>query len=420
MLSRLARYLERGWKFHSLLSQVRDSRQNPDIPASAVFLSVFGMYAVRLGSFNGIEQQLRIPRRWDPWVGPLKPSADTLGYALERSDPEGPRAMLAAVAGLCKRKKVFRRLYPDAYWVGALDGIETQKSRNRCCDQCLVRKVKVKKWEGSEKVEVEVTEYYHRSVVLQLVGVVPAFPLDEEPLLPGETETTAGMRLLERFHSRMPRFLDVLTTDAFYLQAPFAKRALDLGYGLVMVLKQEDRDLYKDAEGLFPSAKSETVALVNGTAEVWDVKDLTTWSQLGRPVRVVRSLEKTLERKRVAKKWVEQEVERDWRWAVVFSGAQQPPGDLIRRWGHARWDEETRGFGELTQHWHLNHCYHHHPTAMLVCRLILFLAFILTTIFFTRNLKPALREGRTRLHLAQLLYDDLVRGGLESFWAQPP
>lgn len=57
---------------------------------------------------------------------------------------------------------------------------------------------------------------------------------------------------------------------------------------------------------------------------------------------------------------------------------------------------------------------------MLVCRLILFLAFVLTTIFFARNLKPALREGRTRLHLAQLCHDDLVRGGLESFWAQPP
>lgn len=417
MLGRLARYLDRHWDFRDNLAVIRDARQDPEVPTSAVFLSVFGMHAVRLGSFNGLEQQLKIPKRWDPWVGPLKPSADTLGYALERFDPEGPRTMLATVARLCKRKKMFQRLYPDAYWVGALDGIETQKSRNRCCSQCLVREVEVKNKKGEK---VKVTEYYHRSVVLQLVGVVPAFPLDEEPLLPGETETTAGLRLLERFHQRMPRFLDILTADAFYLQAPFTKRALDVGYGLVIILKQEERDLYKDAEGLFPREKSEKVALVNGTAEVWDVKDLTTWSQLGRPVRVVRSLEKTLERKRVARKWVEEEVERDWRWAVVFPDAQQPPAELIRRWGHARWDEETRGFGELTQHWHLNHCYRHHPIAMLVCRLILFLAFVLTTVFFTRNLKPELREGRTRLHLAGLLADDLVRGSVASFWEHPP
>lgn len=100
MLSRLARYLERGWDFHSLLGEVRDSRQNPDIPTSAVFLSMFGMHSVRLGSLNGLEQQLKIPRRWDPWVG-------------------------------------------------ALDGIETYKSRNRCCPQCLVRQVEVKNFSMS-------------------------------------------------------------------------------------------------------------------------------------------------------------------------------------------------------------------------------------------------------------------------------
>ena len=92
----------------------------------------------------------------------------------------------------------------------------------------------------------------------------------------------------------------------------------------------------------------------------------------------------------------------------------------MRRWAHSRWDEETRGFGELTQHWHLDHSYHHHPTARLACLLILFLAFVLTTIFFARNLKPAARQGKSRLHLAHLLNDDLVRGGFESFWDQPP
>jgi hypothetical protein len=48
------------------------------------------------------------------------------------------------------------------------------------------------------------------------------------------------------------------------------------------------------------------------------------------------------------------------------------------------------------------------------------LAFVLTTIFFTRNLKPAVREGKSYVHLASLLNDDLVRGGVASFWVQPP
>ena len=395
-----------------MVENVRDSRHNPTVPTSAVFLSVFGMHTVRHGSINALEQQLQIPGRWEPWVGPIKPSADTVAYSMERCDPEPLRMILANAAQLAKRKKAFRRLYPDNYWVGAIDGIETYKSKKGCCSTCCERNV------GTE--EEPIIEYYHREVVLQIVGVTPACILDEEPILSGETETTAALRLLERFHRRMPRFLDVLTMDAFYLQAPFAKSALDLGYGLVTILKQENRDLYKDADGLFSMTPSETMSMVNGTAEVWDVKDLTSWSQLGRPIRVVRELKKFIKRERIAKKWVEREVTEDWRWAVVFPDAQQPPTDLIRCWGHARWDEETRGFGELTKHWHLDHCYHHHPVAMMAIRLILYLALFLTTLFFQRNLKPAFSAGKTRLHLAGLLADGFVRGGVSSFWENPP
>lgn len=412
-LGRLARYLERRWDFQGMVDRVHDARQDPDIPTSSIFLSVFGMHAVRLGSLNGLDLELKIPKRWDPWVGPIKPSADTVAYALERCDPEPLRMILADAARLAKRKKVFERLYPDAYWVGALDGIETYKSKKGCCATCCQRNV------GTEREPI--IEFYHREVALQLVGVTPACILDEEPVLPGETEAAAGVRLLERFHKRMPRFLDVVTLDGFYLQAPFAQKVLALNYGLVIVLKQENRDLYQDAEGLFQVMEPKKVTLgVDGTAQVWDASGFTSWTQLGRPVRVVRELKDYLKRERVAKKWVERQVLEDWRWAVIFPNGKQPPTDLIRRWGHARWDEETRGFGELTQQWHFDHCYHHHPTAMLACRLILYLAFFLTTIFFQRNLKPALREGKTRLHLAGLLADDLIRGGWQSFWAQPP
>jgi len=416
VLARLARYLERHWDFRDHLALVHDNRHNPEVPASAVFLSVFAMHALRLGSLNDLEAQLRIPGRWEPWVGPRKPSADTVGYSLERFDLQGPRTLLVKVGRDMKRKKVFRRLYPDLYWVGALDGVETRKSRKHRCEQCCVREITV----GGQTV----VEYYHREVVLQLVGVVPALALDAEPVLPGETETAAALRLLWRVKAAAPRLIDVLTMDAFYLQAPFVREVLDLGYGVVIVLKAEERDLYQDAEGLFqitlPQEQAQRVQGVDSMAKVWDVRDLTSWPQLGRPVRVVRELKTFPRRERIAGQWVERQVEQDWRMVVIFPDAQQPQADSVRRWAHARWDEETRGFGELTQHWHLDHSYRHHPTARLACLLILFLAFVLTTIFFTRNLKPEARKGKSRLHLAGLLNDDLVRGGVESFWAQPP
>lgn len=116
MFGRFARYIERRWDFLDMLKHVRDSRQIQSIPTSAIFLSVFGMHSVRLGSLNGMEQQLQIPGRWEPLVGPVKPSAEAVAYAMERYDPEPLRMMLAGTASLAKRKKAFKRLYPDTYW----------------------------------------------------------------------------------------------------------------------------------------------------------------------------------------------------------------------------------------------------------------------------------------------------------------
>ncbi len=400
------------------VATLRDARQQKRIPTASVFLTVFLTHTTHLGSFNGAEQQLRIPGRWEPWVGLHKPSADTLGYALEQFDLEPLREWLVQACQEAKRKKVFQRLYPDIHWVWALDGIETYSSRKLHCSECLVRGIVV----NGETI----AEYYHREVVLQLVGVKPAFPLDAEPVNAGETEVDAALRLILRWHERAPRLFDVFTMDAFYLQAPFVKKVLELGYGIQAVLKDEKRDLYKDVEGLLSKERPvQKIAVGGRQVELWDFPDLVTWPQLERPVRVVRCLEKYEERHHRPRgsaggKWEITEKESDWRWAVIFPDGKMPSPDLVRQWGHARWDEETRGFGELTQHWHLDHSFHHHPVARLACLLILFLAFILTTIFFMRNLKPAIRQGKSRLHLAGLLLDDLIRGGWQSFWARPP
>lgn len=415
MLARFARYLEGTWDFDQHLARIRDMRWYAQIPTPSIFLSALGMYALRLPSFNELEQQLKIPGRWESWVGPRKPSADALGYSLERFDLEALRGVLCEVAHAFKRKKSLRRLYADLYWVAAVDGIEIYKSRKRCCPECCQRQI------GTEQ-EPRI-EYYHRYVVLQLVGVVPALLLEIEPLRPADTEVTAGLRLLERVKQRYPRFIDVLSLDAFYLQAPFVRKVLELGYHVVIVLKQENRELYQDAEGLFKLMPSESEHIIGlqKTTQRWDLEGLTSWSQMGQPVRVVRSLETKTVRERIAHQWTERQRIEDWRWVVVCPpGKANPPADRVVQWGHARWDEETRGFGELTQHWNLNHCYHHHPQAMLAGLLILFLAFCLTTVFFDRNLKPALRKGRTRLSLARLLADDLVRCGLTSSWARAP
>ena len=413
LLSRFAKYLDRTWGFQELLSHVHDGRSEPRIPVRAVWLSEFGMHAMRLGSHNALGQELKIPARWDPWVGGVKPSIRTCERSLETCDLEGQREIIALVAQEGKRKKAFKRIYLDSHWVAALDGQEPYCSFKRCCPDCMRRDIKV-----GDEIK---TQYYHRYVVLQLVGVTPVLELDIEPLLPGDTEASAGLRLLKRFTKRCPRFLDAITFDAFYLQAPFVLEALKFGLTLVIVLKQENRELYRDAEGLRKIAPSRTIHGIDKISSVWDLEGLTSWESLGLTVRVVASLEKQTRRELIAKGKKEKIEGRDWQWAVIApKGTGKIPSDLVIQWGHARWDEETRGFGELTRYWNLDHNYHHHPQAMLANFMILFLAFFLTTVFFDRNLKQPQRQGRTRLHLSRLFMDDLVLQKLESFWAQPP
>ncbi|MEK7106868.1 MAG: hypothetical protein AAB899_01620, partial [Patescibacteria group bacterium] len=211
-MGRLAKYLDKVWGFSKLVQKLKDGRKNPSVPTASVVLGLFGGFAVRFGSLNQLGAQFKIPGRWERWVGTRKPSADTLAYSLDRLDLKLLRGVLWLIAKECKRKKVFKRLFPDVHWVAALDGIETYKSQKKSnCPHCLSRRVQA----GDEYV----TEYYHRYVVLQLVGVTPAVVLDVEALKSGETEAVAGLRLLKRFLARHPRYLDVITLDAFYLQA---------------------------------------------------------------------------------------------------------------------------------------------------------------------------------------------------------
>ena len=414
-MGRFARYVERTWGFADFVRRVRDRRPRCRIPPSSIFLSVFGMFSIRLQSFNELELQFQIPRRWKPFIGPRLPSADTLGYSLKGFDLNPPRDFLAEVAHQAKRKKALKRLKKDSlipYTVAALDGHELWCSFKRCCPQCLQRDIEVNK--------TIVTQYYHRVVALQLVGVTPALPLDYEPVLPGEDEVAAATRIVRRLRQRYPRFIDILTVDAAYLEAPFTLAALEEGLEVVTVLKQENRDLYQDVQGLLKNAPAlKVITEVGKTIRQWDFENLTTWPQMGRPVRVVCQREETTRRIRVGGAWKMETITSDWWWMTTLP-AVQACADWIAEAGHARWDEENRGFNELSAHWAMDHCFHHEPNSILAILLIQALAFGLTTLFFDRNLKPQARKDKTRLFLAHRLLEDLILGVVSCYWGQPP
>lgn len=402
MLRRFAAYVERHFGLRQRVAALRDGRVRPQIALATVWLSVFAMFTLRVRSFNALEQELRRPQRVESWVGPgRKPSADTLGRVLGKASRADLRALLTTGNRRAWRAKAIHRRPGETYRVLAVDGHELWASRARCCAHCLQREVTVN--------GTPVVEYYHRVVVAQWVGVTPPALADFELVHPGEGEVVAARRLVARVVQTYGRLIDVLTADALYLEAPFIRAVLDAGKHVVVVMNQEARELYQDAERLRALVPAVGRVDQDGarTTRLWDLPDLATFTTLGRPVRVVWAEEQTQRRQRVGGQWKERVEAHTWVWVTDLPRAAVPAA-TIQRWGHDRWDLENRGFNELVTLWHMDHCFVHDVGAVEALLLTLALAFLTTYLFYERNLKPAGRRHLTRLALAGRLLEDLA------------
>ena len=389
------------------MASLRDTRSRPQIATATVWLCVFGLFAVRLRSFHTLEQELRRPHRWRAWAGERLPSADTLGRVLAAFSLAELRAVLGVVNRQAWRRQAIHGRPGAAYRVVAVDGHELWASRARCCAQCLQREVGV-----GERRQVE---YYHRVVVAQWVGVTPPSLLDVERIGPHEGEVVAARRLVARIFRTYGRLIDVITADALYLEAPFLRLVLDAGKHVVVVLKQEARELYQDAAGLRGVVEPQVVREERRTTQLWDLPALTSFATLGRPVRVVWAEEHTEPRCVVGGQRQVMPEDKRWIWVTDLPAAVVP-ATTIQRWGHARWDVETRGFNELAGLWHMDHCFIHQPTAIEALLLTLAVAFLTTYVFYARNLKPPARRHLTRLALAARLLEDFALLAGATIW----
>jgi hypothetical protein len=327
------------------------------------------------------------------------------------SDPL--RDWLASLAHDLKRNKALPS--PSGLYFAAFDGHELFASRKRCCPQCETRTLTVN---GKE-----VLEYYHRIVACHLIGHELAIPLDAELIRPGEGEETAAKRLLERVCARYGRFFDVVSGDALYLDAPFLRFCRKHHKHAVVVVKGDQRLLLQDAQGLFSQRPPELWTWPRRTVQYWDEEGFTSCEGFDESLRVLRTLETTQRRERVAGQWCERQVSSEWYWATTLS-KNQLPSRLLWEAGHNRWDIENDGFNTLSSHWALDHCFKHDPTAIVNFILTLFIVYVLLQCFWRRNLKPAARlHWSTLISLGDELYRSLpqpCRAPWVQLLAQPP
>lgn len=352
----------------------------------------------QLGSLNALEQTKRQNSFWKQWIGEELPSADTIGRVFSLISSADLRQILKSLYSKLKRNKALKPAIGNKFAL-IIDGHESSCSYLRSCPKCLERVIHTDKGDR--------LQYYHRYCLAMLWGAGFYLTLDLEPQLPGEDEVSCATRLLERVMLNYPRAFDLILADGLYARAPFFKFALKHGKDVLAVLKDDRRDLLKDAQGLFKSEKSIRYRYGQAERECWDIEDFSSWSQLGRPVRVVRSLEtKHCRRQNTGKLHFETS---EWIWVSTISQEKLPTEELVKL-GHGRWKIENNGFNELVNYWHADHVYRHDPVAIEAFWLLISLAFILFQAFIGLNLKPEIRRQYSKLHLARTITAELFRG----------
>lgn len=384
-------YAEKVYGLTGLVEAIRDKRQKPRIQTGTVVRALLTMALTRMGSLNALEQSNGNPF-WRRWIGCDLPGADTTGRVCAMLECDGLRAALKEVYARQKRNKALKAFLQGLIAL-VIDGHESSASYLRKCPGCLERVVKTRNGES--------IQYYHRLVAAVLVCKDARILLDCELQMRGEDEVAAAIRLLNRIFINYPRAFDLVAGDGLYLQAPFFNVALEHGKDVIAVLKNEQRDLLKDARSLFNDV--EPVVFREGRTEhkCWDIEHFTSWSQLGRQVRVVRSLETTTVCRQMNK--TEEQQTSEWIWATTLS-QQKASTRIVVEFGHGRWAIENEGgFNELVNSWHADHVYKHAPNAILAFWLLIMFAYNLFYAFLRLNLKPIIRGEYTALHFARLV-----------------
>ncbi len=417
-------YINKVFRFRSHLPSLSDARLDPDISPQSVFLTLFYGFVFRLPSFQQIEAELAhsfLPQ----WIGVERPfTDDVLRYSLCGFDLEPLEQMLVDVNRRLKRGKAFDPGRVQGHIVAALDGIEVWSSYSRHCDSCLERTVKLRDQAGRK---VERTQYYHRAVGVQIINS-PVKPfLAVEWLQPGEGEDTAALRLLARIPQLYgSRFFDILLLDALYAQTPVLKLAEKIGWELVVSLKQNSRELYQSAAGLFARRPpdvcfSEQHDGKTYQVQLWDTDGLPFSAQHPQPMRVVRSEESVTQNHYRERQLVSETTEQEWVWMTTLD-RRVFPAPVVRHLGHDRWKEENNGWMDLTKHWGFKHDYlhacRHRPRRLTesgerkpvpnrgvaAVTLILLLAFALSSSFVLRHSKLVRRYHLATVAVARQLY----------------
>jgi hypothetical protein len=383
---RLKKYVAKCLRLESYLQSPGDGRSEGRIPATALVWALLIGALLRRVAFAAIEALVCSPARRGLDVS-RRFGNDALGYFTERLDPSVTRQAAVTAVRQAKRHKAF----DDSRFIGlALDGTGAGRSHEKGCDLC--RPVRNQKR--------EILSYHHKLVMISVVGTGLTLPLDAEPYGPGDSEYSAGRRLLRRAVGNLGRrFADYVVADGEYATAPFLHDVGDLGLSVVARLKNNLPELFAAAQKRFLRQPSHQVFRSGkDRVEIWDADDFDPWETLRwETVRVVRYLQHKPNGTMYEAYW------------LTDFPRHQVSSRAIFRMAKSRWEIENQGFNDAKNRYGFEHICHHERHSLLVVWLLTCLALTIERLYRVRYLHRGTHPILEAITLWQLLWLSLSR-----------
>ncbi len=358
-----------------------DGRARPQIAARHLLWALIICEVLRDGAFHAIEALVRSRARRALGIG-HRFGDDSLAYFTERLDPDRTRDALGSMVRRAKRNKAF----DGSRFIGlALDGTGAARSHKASCPLCHPI------CDGEHKV----IGHNHRFSLVSLVGTGLVLPLDVEPYGPGDSETAASLRALQRTIERLgPRFADYAVVDGLYAGAPFLHAVCELGLHPVARLKGNVPELYAAARERFES-RAPSCILEEGKEriEIWDADDFDPWETLNWPtVRVLRYRQHKVDGSVVEAYW------------LTNFPKERVGSRSLYAIAKSRWGIENEGFNDGKNRHGMERIRHHDPNSLLINWLLVCLALTLERLYRLRYLHRGKRSPRSAIDLVRCLW----------------
>ncbi|NLB74603.1 MAG: transposase [Firmicutes bacterium] len=411
MKNRVRQFWDHACKVYRLdafLKRYKDFRCNPRISSDTIIALLILGIASRIKSFYQLER-MGMNGELAKAIRGEKPSADTIAYSMVNGNAEELKDCNARIINKARYNKVFQKGTIRRWTVCGIDGTETYSTKTPC-EGALGWSIR--RYPGRKD------EYYEKAVALSYVGDGPHLLLGMERVRPGEGEFTAAIRLLKEAAKRNNSYSDIICADALYAAAPFINEVLEQHKHVVIKVKQEDRILVKDMDGLVANRESGVILHgvtpkgekgkdghgVNYNLKIWDEENFTSWDGVKSPLRCLK-VEET--RVTTCRGEITGETVTECHIVTTVPKAIME-ADIVWQIMHRRWDIENNTFCDLKQNWGFRHCYIHDPKAIEVWYTIFCVAVNLMMLFLFRNLKWESRKGTTTIEISRQILVSLI------------